>query len=621
MSTVKERALQYISMGFSIVPIRKGGKAPAVKWEDFQKKQPTEEEIDSWIEWIGDDINLGIVTGKVSNLIVVDVDKNKITGELGDVSDLPPTTEAITGSGGRHLYYRYPEGEEVSNSAGIRPNVDIRAEGGQVVAPGSIHSNGNEYKWKLPMQPVAVFPIDKFKEKPRPQQQQDKGVASRDWSLTEGGVSEGGRNHAAASYAGKIQRTLQPHDHEVMGWPIFKEWNNKNNPPLSERELRTTWESIQRLSASDVRYDPNQARPEHTPVKIKKPEIVSSVEKVTWSEALELGLTELGNTKEGDCMSYGYDFLDEVLTGIFPGELVVLGGSTGSGKTTMAMKICHNVAESGKKVFVFALEDRIEDYAMKAVFYKINMYAAEDEDSAYSWNLFRRNLYTNDKYEERIKRAKEEIGNDNIQFIKITERLNFATLKKVIDEETKLGTELFLIDHLHYFDLDGGGMNRANYIENFMVDMRTMQAQNKARIILICHYRKLNSDLPTLDSFKDSSSIVQNANYVINLFRDRGESISTAKKKSSDTLLKALDQMKEQSQSRYVDTHIIIPKARNPNGESTIIVKYDKLKGEYIDKITTELRPLSEMGVTPTNPVIPETGTQEDMVNVEDWNW
>jgi len=122
---------------------------------------------------------------------------------------------------------------------------------------------------------------------------------------------------------------------------------------------------------------------------------------------------------------------------------------------------------------------------------------------------------------------------------------------------TQEGFELFLIDHLHYFDLLRGRASKADYIESVMVRIKRLQVRTGARIILVVHYRKLNGKKPTLDSFKDSISIVHNANYVINLWRDRSEGAD------------------------HYATTFIIPKARNPNGEGQIEVVFDPQKNDY----------------------------------------
>ena len=67
---------------------------------------------------------------------------------------------------------------------------------------------------------------------------------NKKWLLGKDGVSEGQRNDTATSMAGKILSSTDSKLWESIGWEQFKIWNNKNTPPLLERELRSVWESI-----------------------------------------------------------------------------------------------------------------------------------------------------------------------------------------------------------------------------------------------------------------------------------------------------------------------------------------------------------------------------------------
>jgi len=95
--------------------------------------------------------NIGIVTGSISGLVVIDVDAGgeetlaKLEREHGR---LPSTVMARTGGGGRHLFFRHP-GVPIKNDVKKRlgPGLDVRGEGGFVVAPPSLHTSGNSYEW------------------------------------------------------------------------------------------------------------------------------------------------------------------------------------------------------------------------------------------------------------------------------------------------------------------------------------------------------------------------------------------------------------------------------------------------------------------------------------------
>ena len=103
--------------------------------------------------------NVGIATGAASGLVVVDVDlprggRESLRAVLAAGRDLPPTLRARTGGGGLHLFYACPANARVVNTAGRLPGItsrlpgiDLRGDGGYVVAPPSLHSSGTRYRW------------------------------------------------------------------------------------------------------------------------------------------------------------------------------------------------------------------------------------------------------------------------------------------------------------------------------------------------------------------------------------------------------------------------------------------------------------------------------------------
>lgn len=103
-----------------------------------------------WTQW--PNANVGIATGPASGLWVLDIDGDEGRASLArleaEQGRLPTTVEVETPGGGWHLYWRWPDGGGIRNSASrIGPNLDIRGRGGYVVAPPSIHPNGLPYRW------------------------------------------------------------------------------------------------------------------------------------------------------------------------------------------------------------------------------------------------------------------------------------------------------------------------------------------------------------------------------------------------------------------------------------------------------------------------------------------
>lgn len=145
-SFLKE-ALRYADMGLSVIPIIPGQKKPMIKWQQYQKTRATKEQITEW--WTKTpNANIGIVTGDVSDVFVVDIDTAEGQENLLQYGfesiDCPTVT---TPRDGQHLYFKNPS-QKITIGAGIIPGTDFRGNGGFVVAPPSVNGNGKGYVWQ-----------------------------------------------------------------------------------------------------------------------------------------------------------------------------------------------------------------------------------------------------------------------------------------------------------------------------------------------------------------------------------------------------------------------------------------------------------------------------------------
>ena len=151
---MKEWALKYADMGLAVLPLRPRDKLPATK--NGSKDATTDRHYIEkwWNRW--PDANIGIATGGVSDgLVVVDLDEDEEKDKHGyevlknwqqEHGELPETWTSITGRGGYHFLYR--DSAQVKNAQNLYDGVDIRGEGGYIVAPPSIHPNGRQYAWE-----------------------------------------------------------------------------------------------------------------------------------------------------------------------------------------------------------------------------------------------------------------------------------------------------------------------------------------------------------------------------------------------------------------------------------------------------------------------------------------
>lgn len=244
MSILLESALELWRNGFSVIPAHPGSKRPLVPWIEYQSRRPTKEEIYRWWQQYPN-ANIGIVTGKISGVVVIDLDLDKGGNESGArIYEQAPTDLIVkTGRGGYHLYYHYPEDvDHIPNRVGLLPGVDIRADGGYVVVPPSVHSSGRLYEWtrhgepgKLPPHLVGLLTSHASAER-------DGEEDSPKWlSDLLAGVKEGQRNDACARLCGYLIGKGMPKDVVLA---IIRQWNEKNRPSLPDHEVVATVESI-----------------------------------------------------------------------------------------------------------------------------------------------------------------------------------------------------------------------------------------------------------------------------------------------------------------------------------------------------------------------------------------
>lgn len=166
--TVLETALAYASYGLHVFPCEPQSKRPLGSLVPHGHLDATTdaETIRQWFT-TRPDANLAVATGP-SRLLVVDIDGPEGEETVEFLADnlsltLPTTRASLTGrsNGGRHLWFTLPAGAPriPSRAAALGPSVDIRADGGYVVAPPSIHATGSSYSWATPPgTPFATVP-------------------------------------------------------------------------------------------------------------------------------------------------------------------------------------------------------------------------------------------------------------------------------------------------------------------------------------------------------------------------------------------------------------------------------------------------------------------------------
>jgi hypothetical protein len=207
-----------------------------------------------WQRW--PDANIGIRTGAASGLLVIDVDPRH--GGWQGLEELfkrtlevfPPTVEVITGSGGRHFFFRMPEADIRNSTGKLGAGLDVRANGGYVVAAPSVHASGKRYQWANEEAPLADVPYGVLKEliaKPRIVRGASNTATTHKW--TGGEIPDGSRNKTLFQQVACSMRGRGAGEQEILDALI--DANQRCSPPLNSDHLE---DMARRVVAN---YEPN----------------------------------------------------------------------------------------------------------------------------------------------------------------------------------------------------------------------------------------------------------------------------------------------------------------------------------------------------------------------------
>lgn len=422
-------AEHYYEEGFSIFPLKPSSKEPAYgSWLKYQTERASLEQIDNW--WgANEDLNIAIVCGTVSGIVVIDID-NKEALPAGLF--FPPTATVKT-SRGHHYYYQLKEGQKVKSMKFDWG--EIRSDGNYVAAPFSVHPSGEIYKWIdcdwATRGGMDYFPYELLQKL----NIKDSGPNSKLYETAfKGQVGEGSRNSTMASVIGKLLRDF-PNQEEwpTTVWELVKGVNQKRcNPPLELGELERTFESICKA----------QMRAPKERVEKKEFEIV------TGSEIIKL------ETSANPFLVSGM---------IYEKAINAITADSGKGKSILALIVAKSIS-LGEKLF-----DRLEAKKTKVLVIDQEM----DADLIVA------------RYKEIIGTEKPEVDYMYEQAWTINEEADFDWLKKTIVDRG-YGCVIFdTLTNIHTFD-----ENKAEDMREVNKLFLELIKETGVTIIYLHHHRK-----------------------------------------------------------------------------------------------------------------------------------
>ena len=185
--------------------------------------------------------NVGIRTGEESGLVVLDIDPRNGGAESLEALEskhgsLPETVQVETGGGGQHYYFKHSGQNVKCRHDFLGKGIDLKADGGYIVAPSSLHASGERYRWAEGKSPEDCELAD------LPQFILDGKKKKQSTPTDKGKIYEGERNTELTSLAGKLHQ--QGYEKEVMLSVLCETNNNRCVPPLPDSEVEGIVESV-----------------------------------------------------------------------------------------------------------------------------------------------------------------------------------------------------------------------------------------------------------------------------------------------------------------------------------------------------------------------------------------
>lgn len=318
-------ALEYCQRGWSVIPLKHSGsenekKRPLIAWEPYQQQRATENQIRTW--WTQHPkANIGLVMGAISGLVALDFDGPNAAALLRQRHIFLPETAAVQTGKGFHAIYKHP-GIMIPNKARLLSDgngsaLDVRGDGGYVVAPPSVHGSGRVYQWVVQPEKLSDLPepvLTLLTTLTARMHDNDGGWVSSVWQ----GVGAGQRNDTAARLAGYWLAVTKGNEYAAR--LAMEPWASRCTPPLDHKELSVTITSIARREAAKQRHADVESLP-HQRV-IEGPQWADEIRDANKREGFAVPIPGIG-----------------LIGGLVPGDLFVVAGRPGVGKSSWACQL------------------------------------------------------------------------------------------------------------------------------------------------------------------------------------------------------------------------------------------------------------------------------------------
>lgn len=481
-----------LEKGFSIIPCSPD-KKPMLGWKEYQEHAPTMNDIRRWTE-LYPSMGIGIITGTVSNVVVIDVDVKGHKPSFNDLinAGLPITKELLdnttivrTGGGGGHFYFKYSD-SDIKNHAGIIKgngfNVDIRGEGGYVVAPPSMHQSGHVYRW-LRNSVIAPLPMDLMflmQEHSRKPNKEKFALGNE--------IPSGTKHSYLISLAGTLMRSARFTEDELFSVLITT---------LAIRQAPDDTDIVPEENIRSMAHDAWVRWGNDAPPVVEQ----NVIQKKSYVLSTPTSVIAGARSKNREGTVTGMPGLDE-MGGVAAG-FYILVADPGVGKSTYYTQATWAFHDAGLKVAVFSAEMLLDDWCKWAVCSCESMKCDSDYVMPDRW---------------------EEVWGSDRMMLFSCDSIDIVALRNTIEAHKP---DVVILDNLTDLEYpEKGGTNDFTQYRNAAKELRAMTRQFNVSIHAIAH-TKVGIDLertPEMHIIADSSGYSKSADVICSLFTPRGVS-------------------------------------------------------------------------------------------------
>ena len=471
MNELKEAALHYAEMGLAVFPLEERGKRPITQ-NGFKDASVDPATVKKW--WtVNPKANIGIAMGQMSGgIVAIDMDVDEEKGKDGyhtfvkwcedNFLILPDSWLSITGRGGYHLIYKslFP----VPSKIGWLPDVDIRADGGYIVAPPSIHPNGTRYVWEQDPDEYEIVTTDDIDVEFvfNSVIASDKIDRSEPLKVPDV-IPEGHRDEFMFKLACKYQ-AMGMSDSAMLA-ALLEENKTRCQPPLTEREIKKKVKQAQKYQKGeivDVNDDSQVVDTRRTYNKTRR-----AINEVVTENDLNMPTLDGFEEREKEWLITGY---------IPKGAVTLLCSDGGIGKTTIWCDTLAAFTTGRSTIFDKALDIPFQTGRIRSVMY----FSKEDPT------------------EEILKRKLREAGADQSKIRcfslddKRLEKIWYGSLllEKLVE---KYRPDIVVFDTLQAFLPEGVDMAKRKDMRDALDPLNALGAQYGTAFLMIMHTNKSNS--------------------------------------------------------------------------------------------------------------------------------